>query len=114
MEHLGYKMENISITIQNNRVTNSYRDANFYSAENAKNNLDNFSVNDIDDNIIYELDEIPYSDGNLSVFNNYNVVIPKTILKKKKKARRRIKFNEKRKKLNYYDRLFRYNRDSDN
>ena len=35
-------------------------------------------------------------------------------MKKKRKIRRkRIKFNEKRQRLNYYDRLFRYNHESE-
>ena len=71
-------------------------------------------MNNIDDDILYKIEENRNGNENISVSNNFNnLIILKNVLNEKKRfkilKRKRIKFNEKRKRLNYYDKLFRYN-----
>jgi len=98
-------------------MADSYRDAGYYSVIN-QNNLNDLSVNNIDDEIIENFEENYNGNENITSNNFNNLIIQKNILNRETKRRRirrkRIKFNEKRKRLNYYDRLFRYNNDVDN
>jgi hypothetical protein len=116
-------MENISIAISGNRIADNYKDSKYYASHNH-NNLNEISVNNIDDDIIENFDGHFHSNDNSLPQNNHpgtnnNASISqrssqKRDKKKKKLRRKRIKFNEKRKRLNYYDKLFRYSNDTEN